>query len=673
MAKQVSQVKQNGFRLEPITTVMQPIPCFIAFDTETNGNVATKKWDGYDEDSNTYPGEMKCCCIYGEYKSKDGNRVTTVDETFTDRAALAHFFRDIFRQGRVVTKIVAYNLPYDMWYIFDDINVDKILPVGTRIISAQLKNFDYPNDPDKKGIEMFDLWNHTGGTTLEKWFDILKLSEKGLFKTEHPELMKMPELIEHCRMDARATWEVAEYFKKIYGDIGVQFKLTTSSVAMNLYQRQFMGKGWFRTDERCVNGMTLNEMERKAYYGGRCETLTRGIHNVQSYDLNSTYVSVMRDELMPMPNDNYSKYYPKNRVKEFWYFLDGKHVKPVLLIAHVRVKAPKSRVMVLPWRNPKDGKLLFPWGEFSGWWTSPELKAALSYGYEILEVKEYIVYTMPVKLFSNYAEFCYGNRITAQQNDGKGSAFDLIWKLMGNGLYGKFAQQNNVVSGYSSGTPIGMEGLWMNRVEAYGNEFYITGVDRKEEALNAFPCLSAFIASYARLKLLEKMKEHEDTVMYVDTDSVKYPDHTMPETVQPYKAHLTTNELGGWKYEPENSGMMLILRSKLYGHIEEMDVPEEYDFLRPLDKILAISGHNWKIKGLGSKCENLILDLTKRSRSNPNGMSITGTARRPVKMREAFRRDLLPNVWRDIDKRMDIIDDKRVWIGQDSEPLYIRE
>ena len=98
---------------------------------------------------------------------------------------------------------------------------------------------------------------------------------------------------------------------------------------------------------------------------------------------------------------------------------------------------------MLPYRG-KD-KLLFPWGEFEGWWTSPELIEALKYGYEILEVKDFILYRKPVKVFEGYANFCYNHRLDAQEKDGKGSAFDMIWKLMGNGVYGKFGEQHPVV------------------------------------------------------------------------------------------------------------------------------------------------------------------------------------------------------------------------------------
>lgn len=637
---------KDGYWLTPNNCKPRPIPHFLAFDCETNGT------DEYDEETKTAPGEMKCACVYGEYKLYD--KVHKVDLTFTNRDDLTAFFKGLTNSkgNGVVTQIVGYNLAFDMWYVFDGIDYDTMITVGSRIIKAELDN----------GITMFDLWNHSGQVALEEWFEKLNLKEKGLIKTDHPELMKMPELIEHCKADTRATWEVAEYFKQMYNDMGVSFKLTTSAVAMNLFVRKFHWQTWGRSDEKQKSGMSMNEMERLAYYGGRVEVFSRGVFNIQSYDVNSMYVSAMRDGLLPVPNESYCEY----RTHGFEHYFYAKDIKPNLMIIHCRVKAPKSRVMVLPYRDPVNDKLIFPWGEFSGWWTSPELKEALKYGYTIEKVYEYILYRKPMYILKDYANFCYGNRMIAKGEGDEGMSS--IWKLMGNGLYGKFGQRNDVSSGFASTAPLGQEGQNIMPVSAYGKDmFVISGIEKKDSG-TSFPCISAFITSYARLKILRYLKANENNVVYCDTDSIKYPDYDI-EPDPHSKRHVTSKELGDMKFEPEHSGLYLFLKCKLYGKVplDGLNIPQGYDWIKPLNTMLKISANGWKIKGVGKSCEELLINLSK--------MCMTGISRRPSKLKESLRRGGLPNVWHDVEKTMTIIDDKRLWKEgtNDSEPLYVFE
>ena len=272
--------KRGGFAriLTPHNCFPRSYPRFLALDTET--------------DSET--GEMKCACIYGEIKSLNGMKVHTVEMTFYDIESLNHYLMSIGDGTRQVTEIVCFNLSFDVWYLFQSLDLDSILMNGSRFIVARLKN----------SLELFDIRNHSGGS-LGDWVKIMKLEEKGIYKTEHPEHMEMKELVEHCKMDARATWELAEYFKRFYQDLGVSMKLTLSSSALDMFRRNFLTTKWMRVDHKEKNGLTLSEMEKLAYYGGRTEVFSRGVHDVQSYDVNSMYVSVMRDEWYPQPDQCY--------------------------------------------------------------------------------------------------------------------------------------------------------------------------------------------------------------------------------------------------------------------------------------------------------------------------------------------------------------------------------
>jgi len=186
-----------------------------------------------------------------------------------------------------------------------------------------------------------------------------------------------------------------------------------------------------------------------------------------------------------------------------------------------------------------------------------------------------------------------------------------------------------------------------------------------EYAMSAFPCIGAFITSYARLKLLEYLKRHEDTVCYTDTDSIKYP-------VTEWAEESSDEELGKVKYEAKNSGDYIFLSPKFYGKVQDdfNDVDLlDYDFYTPKNKMIMIQkehfdNHKWAIKGLG-KPLGIILDC--------NRLMAVGITNIPTRFRSAMRAGVAANAWRDVTKEMSMKDTKRVWIGKDSEPLYICE
>jgi hypothetical protein len=52
-------------------------------------------------------------------------------------------------------------------------------------------------------------------------------------------------------------------------------------------------------------------------------------------------------------------------------------------------------------------------------------------------------------------------------------------------------------------------------------------------------------------------------------------------------------------------------------------------------------------------------------------MTITAYMEKPSRFKEALRRGMKPNLWGAYKKVLSVIDDKRLWFGKDSEPLYI--
>jgi len=618
-------------RMDPIrTNAQRSITNMIAIDTEDD----TK-------------GNMRIACVYGSYLKRlhSKKEVVQIERTFYDHKDLSRFLRGLATasQDFVPCTLVGFNVDYDMAYFDDVVDYTTVLYSGTRFIAGKLKN----------GIPILDIFNHGGGKSLDHWITELKLNDKGIFKTEWRPDMSLEELTSHCQNDVKAHWEMADFFRRTYDDMGVSFKSTTSATALNLFKRQFLTDIWGRDSEK------FNKDERKAYYGGRTECFSRGLFRVKSYDINSAYVSVMANEYYPKP-DTAQRYKTDKGFRH--YYNRREH----LMIVHCTVFAPKSRVMVLPFRDPDSGKLIFPAGRFTGWWCSPELHEAEKYGYKILKVHQYIIYRVKKKYFENYAMFTWNNRLQADREGNNG--MKTVWKLFGNGLYGKMAQQNPIGGSFSTEQQdVNAGDRPLHYISLDGQDWFINASTEKEESMNSFPCVSAFITCYTRLKLLQYLKRHEETVIYCDTDSLKIPWDDEQEK--------SSKELGGVKLEcsadPDKNqcGWYIFLKPKLYGRKPRTfaDVPDDYDYLTPMPYphlFTTPKDPKWKIKGV-TRYEWAYFNLEL--------LQFRAEYKKPHRFKESIRRRLTRNEWNIHQKVLSLLDNKRKWLGKDSDPLILKE
>lgn len=587
-------------------------------------------------------GNLKVACLFGSYVKRrhKGKEVIPVNETFYNRDDLVKFLQELKSPGQDFEPchLVGFNFSYDIAYIDELINFETVIFSGARFIAGELLN----------GIKIIDIFNHGGGKSLDDWITELHLNEKGIFKTKFRKNMTMEELTDHCRNDVRAHWEVANFFRGTFSDIGISFKYTTSSAALDLFKRKFHTDFWRRKKSR------FNELERLAYYGGRSECFSRGIYRVKSYDINSAYVSVMADEYYPKPDTAQFVAYDKH----FRHYYNSLNFP---MIVNCTVFAPKSRVMVLPYRDPESKKLIFPWGKFTGSWCSPELHEAEKYGYKILKVHNYIFYRKQYKYFEDYARYTWEQRHIAINNNNIG--MKTVWKLFGNGLYGKMAQRNPVGGHFSPEVPIVEVGdRPITYISHSGVPWYSVQSSAKEESINSFPCISAFITCYTRLKLLKYLKRHEEDVIYTDTDCIKIPWDSAPEK--------GSSELGDVKYERDESGQYCFLKPKLYGKVPKsfINLPPNYNFITPIPGQhpfpMSADKDKWKIKGVG-RYDFGYFDF--------DTMEFHASYQKPYRFKESIRRGLKMNEWTTHSKTLTLLDDKRVWKGKNSEPLKLKE
>ncbi|GAH70304.1 unnamed protein product, partial [marine sediment metagenome] len=255
----------------------------------------------------------------------------------------------------------------------------------------------------------------------------------------------------------------------------------------------------------------------------RTEGFTKGINKVWSYDINSTYVSVMNDEVLPDPNS--ARWHGRSN-SSLGILLQ--FMKKYQGIAEVTIEIPEMKYPPLPYRAEIEGKkkLTFPTGTITGWWTFAELELALSVKCEIRDVHRFIHYEKSFPYFKEFAQWVWSERKKHPKDTEP--FWNLMVKLIGNSLSGKWGQQNEIGGIYVRKDEYD---LWCAKnpkldaqieyEEDMGTHWLLrTDKTVKEDARHSFPIVIAYITSYARIKLYKEMVKHN--TVYVDTDSIKY-------------------------------------------------------------------------------------------------------------------------------------------------------
>lgn len=561
---------------------------FIAFDTETNSD-----------------SSFICGAYYGRITDARGQtiEISRYADTLEDFRAAYWEIDELAARKRKPFALIGYNTSYDLPYLGDVVDTSERVDTGARFISAKTVT----------GKMIFDILNHVTGRLVD-WIDKLDMKNKygickrdGYLETDEGKKAQVMD-------DARATYYLSTWLQdKLNTEFKIPFKSTKFAAALEIFRRNYFHDRWIRHDSE----QWKHDFERRGYYGGRVEVFRRGKYQVKSYDVNSMYVSIMRD--MPVPNPSKTKYLKDS--DEIINLIDQcKH-----LMVECRVRVPKMRVGLLPYRSV-DKKLIFPYGEWSGVYHSLELAAAMQYGAEILNIKRALYYPETKIYFRDYARMTLQGRKTAKASGD--SALEQLYKYFGNGLYGKFGQQNGGLSKYVKLEQFegNIEGLTTIE-DAHGEWWVVVPPEQQIDAEHSFPIVSATIGAYARVKILHALMANAEDVIYCDTDSIKLEG-------TPAGIEIGDNP-GQWGYE--------------YTQLQEFYAPKLYG-----DKRKGIP----KSAVLINKDENTEIWEFER----------------PVTFRESFRRNIAQNTWEKKVKILILEDNKREWLKDGtSYPLYVYE
>lgn len=495
---------------------------FIFFDTET--------YNIEQEDGSTKL-QLKLG-IARFYRTRRGQRLRFQSEKIFKASYELWEWLDEILRDRTTTYLIAHNLPFDL------VTTDAfhILP----LLGWDLKSFYFKGQTsifrwqsDTRKIVGLDNGNFFTGK-LSKWGDIAKIPK---LKIDFDETSN-EYLIEYCRRDVEIMaklWIIWLDFLDI-NDCG-SFRPTVSSTAFNMWRYRFLTrKIWIHSEKRVL------ELERQAYYGGRCEPLYIGKFTNDNYyylDFNSLYPSVMRGKEYPISIVDHKK--------EVSVPYLARKLSKYAVVAEVSINASQA---FFPLR--KDGRLVFPLGRFKTTLTTPELKIALMGG--MIEKVHYAAWYRKATLFDAYVDYIYPLRKKFRESDNQG--FSKICKLLLNSLYGKFGQRGleQKIVGHCPIDTIERDTLIDIPTKRHGQWIKIAGNVYQEyqsgESYHSFPAIAAHVTAYGRVKLWQGVLDAgRNNVFYVDTDSIL----TNQAGYDRLQNQLHNDKLGSLKVEQASS------------------------------------------------------------------------------------------------------------------------
>ena len=311
-------------------------------------------------------------------------------------------------------------------------------------------------------------------------------------------------LSEYCDNDAIITKKsIIEYWKIIY-ELGF-FSNTGILTAAKLSVTSFFKKNIFLRERIPIK---IDNLLRPYYFGGRVEVFANmGPNEIAlHFDWRGMYSQCMCEPILGGESYISDKVLTISEPGFYWIRFIQDMTYPILPI--------------------REGKLLFPNGEFSGWYWFEEILLAVEYGVKILECTKFIGSQFYKPFLRDFATENINIRL-------RGSIFKQIGKNNNNTFYGRVGMNPKIPNEEIISKP-DFQKKFENIREING--IYLTKTSKKHSISNIL--ISASITSKARIKLYRGMMgimNRGGRVLYVDTDSIIA---AFPKTT--YKNYLDT-------------------------------------------------------------------------------------------------------------------------------------
>ena len=398
---------------------------------------------------------------------------------------------------------------YDFIFIFQLCEELGLKPYGIKLIHGSIGEFRLKYKDKRLIFRDSILILPAGLGALTKDFDV----EHKKLKLSYEIGMEDSRFEDYFKNDVLGLYEVLERS-------GLTRYLTIAGASLSKFKNNFYNRKMERNED------DVEHFFRAGYKGGRTEIFKLYGKDLNYYDINSLYPSVMYDFAYPLPiKNNFKKVYDIDYSKLGIYDITAKIDNINIPVLHLNI----------------DGKFIFPTGTIHGLFYTPEIKKAKEMGYDI-SVNYGYEFIKTDYIFRDYVKYYYNIKQNA-----KGSQ-RAIAKLMLNSLYGKFGQRRE-----REITSLVYDG-------SYSNMNFIQKKYWDSTSDFIHPEIAGIVTSYARARLYELFqKAGLDNVYYCDTDSI-FTDKELE----------TSNKLGDIKLEGKIKEFIAIA-PKLYSYIDDVD------------------------------------------------------------------------------------------------------
>jgi hypothetical protein len=424
---------------------------------------------------------------------------------------------EMFEKLKVNDTFYAHNLTFDGSIIIENMGtIGKLKGVFFRSniyeITIWTKNFKVIF---KCSYKMFPL-------SLKKIGQLIKEKEKTEFPHEFAKkenlyyIGKKPndeyvkewnfkkEAIDYCFNDCELTKKMLENITKsmILQERKIFLKSRSiSSLSLNTFKEKF-------NDFNLETNMEIekDEIIRSGFYGGRCEVFGNKYPNerIFHFDFSGMYAEIMKEDFF----FNDVKIEKSDKLSEGGFY-------------KVDVVSKDMEIPVLPFKERKDGKLIFPNGEWTGTYWYEELELFQKEGGIIKKIHYKINLKNKEKIFENFVE-------NYNKLRNKSEIENVFWKLFINSIYGRLGMGPNfeetiLIQDDEKYKKIRKEKEILK--ESIINKIKIITIEKEKkiDKVESNVSISAQITSKARIKLFKAFKEvmkNDGRILYTDTDSI---------------------------------------------------------------------------------------------------------------------------------------------------------
>ena len=287
----------------------------------------------------------------------------------------------------------------------------------------------------------------------------------------------------YLKRDCVSLSEVLDSFsKQLVSNFGVTPSSTLALTSIKAFDKRFYPM------KQIASNIEFETFTRAATYGSRNEVYQRYGEEINFYDVKRMFMSCY-DTPVPIGK----MHWRSPNIDEG-------------TLAEARVKVPEMQIGPLPLHY--QGRLIFPVGEFKGWWDMVELRNAVKLGVEVTLLRQLEGEEVPIlKLFSEVVD---------NLSNTSNSALGKIWKLFGLRLSGKFGQ-NRIRTEIKHVREL-KEGEYapIDKNEIY-HEIVVANSCKPSPYIK--PAINMRIRAEARVRHLTKLLEAKD-IFYCDTDSI---------------------------------------------------------------------------------------------------------------------------------------------------------